>query len=100
MGIEIFIQDFRRLLVEIPSLPPAEGGRKQEDDENGFAPDARVQTGRGSAPGEAEGDCAEGRGAHSTPQSLNAARCTAGGSLTVIHRASDRDVPRLKPSWL
>lgn len=33
MGIEIFIQDFRRLLVEIPSLPPRiqEAGPQDHD---------------------------------------------------------------------
>lgn len=31
MGIEIFIQDFCRLLVEVSSLPPSERGRKTTD---------------------------------------------------------------------
>lgn len=34
MGIEIFVQNFCGLLVEIPSLPPSSGEREREEKEN------------------------------------------------------------------
>lgn len=91
MGIEVFIQDFRRLLVEIPSLPPAqETGDNTDKVTPSHAAGEKGSAGRG--PG-LRGTARRGWMPKPPPEHLRTRAGPQGGDTRVTHWGAASDHP-------